>query len=404
MLAAVGIFIFGVLLFTADYGSAHREIAEGFERNDYGGGSRTEEVRAEVGDQDGKQEVGELDVELSEQTLAAGETQQMFDRCIEKIQEQILGENEDLDHVESDLNLMSSLEGESVSISWDLDSYEVMNMSGELQREALVKEGTPVELTAVLTYDQDPGRQALYVCTVTVYPKTLTAAEQTKEDLETIIREEEENSREEKTFKLPALLSGEQVKYYREMDNRGPVLMVLGLVIGVLAFAMKKQNEDQAKEKRRQQMMLDYPEILNKLTLFLGAGMTVKRAFRKIVTDYEEQKKTWGTRYAYEEMRQACHEMDSGVTEARCYEEFGKRCELQEYLRFGALLSQNLKRGSKGLNQTLAVEAAQAFGERKARARQLGEEASTKLLIPMCLMLVVVLIVAIVPAFLSMSI
>ena len=28
-------------------------------------------------------------------------------------------------------------------------------------------------------------------------------------------------------------------------------------------------------------MMLDYPEIVNKLTLFLGAGMTVKRAWKK---------------------------------------------------------------------------------------------------------------------------
>ncbi len=403
MLAAVGIFIFGALLLAADYGNAHKEIEEGLTRNDYGGGSRTEEIRAEVGDQK-EEEIGELEVELSEQALAGGETQQMFDRCIEKIQEQILGENESLDHVESDLNLMSSLEGESVSISWDLDSYEVMSMSGELMEEALVQEGTPVELTAILTYDLDPERQALYVCTVTVYPKTLTKAEQTKEELTAAIRSEEENTREEKTFRLPVLLGGETVKYYRKMETRGQVLMVLGVVIGILAFAMKKQNDEQAQEARRQQMRLDYPEILNKLTLFLGAGMTVKRAFRKIVTDYEEQKKTWGERYAYEEMRLACHEMDSGVTEAQCYEEFGKRCELQEYLRFGALLSQNLRRGSKGLNQTLEAEAAQAFEERKARAKQLGEEAGTKLLIPMFLMLAVVLIVAVVPAFLSMSI
>ncbi len=403
MAAAIGIFILGAVLFAADYNSAHSELTGGLARNDYGGGARTEEIRAEVEEETGAQEVDDLEVELSEQALAAGETQQMFDRCIEKIEQQMPGENESLDRVESDLDLMTSLEGESVTISWDLDHYDVMNMSGELQADKLVPEGTPVELTAVLTYDLDPDLQALYVRTVTVFPKTLTAAERTKEALSAAIREEEENTREDEVLLLPGQLDGNPVKYFRPMEDRGPILMLLAVVVGILALAMKKQNEDQEKEKREKQMALDYPEILNKLILFLGAGMTVKRAFRKIATDYEEQKSVWGTRYAYEEMRLACHEMDSGVTEAVCYENFGNRCHLQSYMRFGALLSQNLRRGTKGLNQALGAEAVQAMEERKARAKQLGEEAGTKLLIPMFLMLAVVLVVAVVPAFTSMN-
>ena len=50
------------------------------------------------------------------------------------------------------------------------------------------------------------------------------------------------------------------------------------------------------------------------------------------------------------------------------------------------------------------MEAIQAFEDRKARARRLGEEAGTKLLLPMFLMLTVVLVIVIVPAFLSMQI
>ena len=56
-------------------------------------------------------------------------------------------------------------------------------------------------------------------------------------------------------------------------------------------------------------------------------------------------------------------------------------------MRFGALLSQNLRKGTKGLNDLLRLEAIQSFEERKARARRLGEEAGTKLLLPMFLML-----------------
>lgn len=66
-------------------------------------------------------------------------------------------------------------------------------------------------------------------------------------------------------------------------------------------------------------------------------------------------------------------------------------------------MSQNLRKGTKGLTQLLKAEALQAFEDRKANARKRGEEAGTKLLLPMFLMLSVVLVIVIVPAFLSMQ-
>lgn len=90
--------------------------------------------------------------------------------------------------------------------------------------------------------------------------------------------------------------------------------------------------------------------------------------------------------------------------ETESYENFGRRCNAQPYIRLGALLSQNLRKGTKGLTHLLRLESIQAFEERKARAKRLGEEAGTKLLLPMFLMLAIVLIIVIVPAFLSMQI
>ena len=173
---------------------------------------------------------------------------------------------------------------------------------------------------------------------------------------------------------------------------------------GILLLAQKKQKEMQEETQRSRQLLRDYPEIVGKLTLYLGAGMTVKRAFRKVVEDYERQKETTGVRCAYEEMQKTLREMESGHTEAESYENFGRRCKVQAYLRFGALLSQNLRKGTRGLTQLLKMESIQAFEDRKARARRLGEEAGTKLLLPMFLMLAVVLVIVIVPAFLSMQI
>ena len=51
--------------------------------------------------------------------------------------------------------------------------------------------------------------------------------------------------------------------------------------------------------------------------------------------------------------------------------------------------------------EQLKEEADRVFLERKNTARKLGEEASTKMLIPMMMMLVIVMGIVIIPAFLS---
>ena len=96
--------------------------------------------------------------------------------------------------------------------------------------------------------------------------------------------------------------------------------------------------------------------------------------------------------------------MKSGIAEAESYERFARRCGLTVYMKFGALLSQNLKKGTKGLADIFRMEAVQAMEDRKSRAKRLGEEAGTKLLVPMFLMLAVVMAVIIIPAFWSIQI
>ena len=227
--------------------------------------------------------------------------------------------------------------------------------------------------------------------------------EQVRAFLEQEIRDRDKETQTREELRLPDEVDGEGVRYYPRLDIRGLVIMGMALMTGFLLLAKEKQDLLKEQQKRKEQMIRDYPEIISKLTLFLGAGMTVKRAWKKIITDYETKGKARGERYIYEEMIRTAREMDSGVMESESYERFGRRCQVQEYMRLGALLSQNLRKGTKGLTQMLRMEAIQAFEERKARAKRLGEEAGTKLLAPMFLMLAVVLVIVIVPAFLSIQ-
>lgn len=397
---AAGILVLlGAILLIADYRISVTEIETGLVRNSYGEGSRTENLKADV-EGEGKAEV---QVEVPERIYQAEEVQSLFDRCIRKMDKLILGTNKSPDRIEADMELVTSIPGEPVEISWELSRYDVMNIYGELQEKALVSKGTSVTLNAVLTYSGDPKKQALYECTVMVYPRKMNKIQKQAEKIQAAIREEDEKTKTEEILPLPEKVGQKSVKYYYPMEERGIILIIMGILSGSLLYALDKQNKGKEEQKKEQQMLLDYPEVINKLTLFLGAGMTVKRAWKKVVSDYEEQKIIWGDRAVYEEMKITCHEMDSGVMESESYERFGHRCGLREYIRLGALLSQNLRKGTKGLNQILRLEAIQAFEERKARAKRLGEEAGTKLLGPMFLMLAVVLFIVIVPAFMSMQ-
>lgn len=73
-----------------------------------------------------------------------------------------------------------------------------------------------------------------------------------------------------------------------------------------------------------------------------------------------------------------------------------------QYMKFSTLLVQNLRKGSDDLLRRMELEAEDAVRTRRELAKQLGEEAGTKLLLPMMLMLAVVFALIMTAAFRSM--
>ena len=151
-------------------------------------------------------------------------------------------------------------------------------------------------------------------------------------------------------------------------------------------------------------MKIDYPQIINKFNLYIRAGMTIRRAWFCIAQDYERKNQGKDKRKAYEEMISTMHQITGGISEGEAYENYGARCGVSVYRKFGTMLSQNLRKGSKGLTELLGREAEDAFEERKNLAKKLGEEAGTKLVIPLFLMLIIVFAIVIVPALFSIRI
>lgn len=228
----------------------------------------------------------------------------------------------------------------------------------------------------------------------------LSQAEVLKKQIQEEISRYNQEKDDPDYYYLPRNLGGKTLEWERPADTSGALLSALCLAAGI-ALMIFKEREGQAEEaKRREQMLMDYPGLLMKFTLLVQAGMTARKAFQKIACDYS-RRQNGQKRYAYEEIKIICYEMDSGISEGEAYRRFGERCGQVKYKTFATLLIQNLQKGSRHLADMLERESMEAWDERKRRARVLGEAAATKLLVPMVLMLLVVMAVIMIPACLA---
>ena len=364
-------------------------------RNTYGEGEKVAEYEVSV---EGEEET--LQIEVGEQEYSPKEIQKVFREVMDKLDEVVLGENESFDRVEKDLNLVTSLEGYPVQIQWQLNSYSVMNLYGEIQEKHLIEEGTLVELRGTISYKDE---EAIYVQYARVFPLTRNGMDKLLYEIGQEVSRLEEESRQSESFELPEELDGKQLTWSQKKENRWYYVLFLGIAVCVYLVYREHERAKQEIRRRKEELLRDYPGMISKFTMLLSTGTTVRSAWEKIVQNYERQKEGLGTHVVYEEMATTLREIQGGVSEAEGYERFGKRCGVTAYVKFGTLLSQNLRKGSKGISHILRMEAIQSFENRKSTAKRLGEEAGTKLLMPMLGMLAVVFIIVMVPAFLSMQ-
>ena len=366
-------------------------------RNSYGEGDKTEEYELTI---EGELENETFQIEVEEQEYTHTEVQQLFEKVMDELDFIILGDNESLNRIESDLNLVTSLEGYPVQIQWDLDSYEVMSIEGKIKEDKVTEEGNLVKVRGTISYGNE---KTIYVRNMMVFAPTRTGIDKLIYEIQQEIQEREAKTREEESFSLPEEIDGKVLQWSRKKEEHWYYVLLIGVVCTVYLVYQEKEKVRQKEKQRREELVRQYPGMISKFTMLLGTGTTVKNAWEKIVQNYELQKEQLGRQAVYEEMLLTYREMQGGVPEAEAYENFGKRCGITMYVKFGTMLAQNLRKGSKGISDILRMEAIQSFENRKSTAKRLGEEAGTKLLMPMMGMLLVVLVMVMVPAFFTMQ-
>lgn len=141
--------------------------------------------------------------------------------------------------------------------------------------------------------------------------------------------------------------------------------------------------------RRGESISREIPEVLTELTLLVNAGMVLRDAWRKTAGS--------GDGVLHAEMLRTAERIDNGVPEFEAYREFAERCGDQYIDKIISAMMQNLTKGNRELVEFLRITASECWSRRKQAVLRKGEEASTKLLLPIGLMFLGILLMIMLP-------
>lgn len=340
-----------------------------------------------------------MELSVSARVYTEGELKDLWGELLMELPTRIQGENSSCDEIWTDLELLEEYEGYPFLLEWKSDTPEVIASDGSVSE---VEEATSVVLTVIAEYR---GQEWEAELPVKVLPPNLSDEERLRRELLTAVREAEEADLTQESFLLPDMLEGKKISWKEQVFPTALVLVAMSIAVAFLIFFLKDYDLHTLAIKRRETQRQAYPELVQRLALYLGAGLTMRSAFTRVCEEYERRCSGGGERHpAYEELLYTAREIRAGVSEAVAYEHMGKRIGAKEYIRLATLMSQNLRKGSNALAVQLRTEAEESFARQLQDARKLGEEAVTKLLLPMVLLLAVVMVMILLPAFSSAGI
>lgn len=175
-------------------------------------------------------------------------------------------------------------------------------------------------------------------------------------------------------------------------------LLGIGFALMILLSWASFQEVKKKVDQRHLQIAMDLPDLTNQIIILSGAGMTLKGALIKISTEMKIDTPL------YQALAKAVEKMSRGMPDEVAIDTITTLCNTPEVRRFTSVILQNMQRGGTEVLIALQDIGRELWEMRKATARRMAEETSTKLLFPMMLMLLAVILLVAAPAVIGMGI
>lgn len=337
-----------------------------------------------------------ISLTIEERAYQKSEERSLISKAIKEIERTFCGENPSMGQIALDPVVSEQYQDGAVSAEWMFSKPDIISNEGKLIPFSHKEGRQEVEAVVALSCGES---EELYRFTFWAVPGAQTKREQAVLEIQ---REIALQGDTEEAVLLPDEINGQGVLWKPAKSAQPFEILGLGVLAAIAAAYAVREQTRKKEQKRKRGLLLEYPEFVSKLSLLLGAGMSISGALRKMSQMYQKRRAEGGAvKEAYEELERMVFEMENGMGELRAYQAFSNRCGLQPYRKLASLLIAGQKVGNCRLREQLNEEVDRVFLERKNAARKLGEEAGTKMLLPMMMMLVIVMGIVVVPAFLS---
>ena len=361
-----------------------------YERNAFGMGEKEIPLILE---KDG--EMKEYSLELEEQSLSSAELNRLYGQFFKTLEENMRGKNPSLKEVSYILKFDDSLEGYPFEISYEPEDPDYIGWDGTF--------GTAFDR-------MDVGES--FVTGIIVTAEYGSYCRSTRYEIHLIRKAEKENffqktikslqkkerkEREENTFQIPKNCGEVKIRTEKKGKTVGMVLLLCGIFLIFLPVHNYMKLKEEEKDCRKETVK-DFPVIVHLLTLYMGAGLSFASSIRRISEDYQRRQRKKEKKYAFEEIMRMDRQMRMGVSQKEACISWGKKFQETMYHKLSFTLIQTISKGTREARQLMENTERSAFLQRIDRAKKEGEEATTRLLFPMIVLLILVMILIMFPA------
>ncbi len=295
-----------------------------FERNAFGEGEKEVSVVLKDESEEETKNGGETNEEiysflLGEQTLTKKEEMKLKETFFRELEEVMAGDNESLSAVTDSLCFEDSLDDWPFTITYEPSDMEYIHLDGSLGEveEALGEEESfKTQVHVAAEYEAYTWDHSYELC----IKKRDSADEKSPfTKAAELLEESEKNTRGEKYYALPESAGSVVIVGVDSSNIFGTFLLGIMLLIFLVMHNVFGLNDQEKVVKK--ELMRDFPIIVHLMALYMGAGLSLSSAIRRISTEYvsEEGKK----KYAFEEILWMDRQMRLGAAQQETCMQWG---------------------------------------------------------------------------------
>ena len=250
-----------------------------------------------------------IDTVISPRKMTYEETMSCFDRAYDELLDILQKDNDSLDNIVMSIQFPDSLCNGIVNIHIYPEDYRIIDYDGTVYNENIgAGESVETALNYVMSYEDYTRNGVIDINVKSLGENPHSMLTTDKQTLKRIIDNALKENEDKAVIELPDAINNTSVTYayvQSQTGSKNNLLFAAMIVIAVivLIYYKKKTKAKEEQKLRQKQLQYDYSEVISKLTLLLGAGMTVRRAWEKMIEDYMRKKKSAkDERIVYEQM------------------------------------------------------------------------------------------------------